>query len=703
MAELLVELLSEEIPARMQAPAAAELARLLADRLAKAGLAFAEPRTFSTPRRIAVAVDGLPLRQPDSREEKRGPRADAPEAAVQGFLRANGLTLDRCERRETARGVFWFAVVERPGRAAAEVLPECLAEAVAALAWPKSMRWGAGRARWVRPLERGLCVFDGAPLPFALPGGASAGGTTTGHRFMAPEPFAPSSAADYLDRLRAARVAADPAERRRMVADGAAALAAAEGLRVEDDPRLLDEVAGLVEWPVPLLGRIDSAFMEAPEEVLAAAMRAHQRYFPLRGPDGALAPRFVVVANVEAPDGGAAVVAGNERVLRARLADARFFWDQDRKRPLADRVADLASTVFHDRLGTLADKAARLERLSGEIAAAVPGADAGQARRAGLLAKADLTTGMVGEFPDLQGRMGGHYARHDGEDEDVALAVSEHYAPRGPDDACPRRPVGVALALADKLDTLVGLFAAGARPTGSGDPYALRRAALGVLRLVLENGVRLGLRAAVRAAWRGWEETAPGFPPGAPEGEGGRAELEELETELAAFFADRLKAHLRAQGVRHDLVSAAFAPGGEDDMVRLRARAAALEGFLAAEDGANLLTAYRRATNIVAIEARKDGGGRAGPPDPALFGAPEERALHARLEEVRRDAAPLLDAERFDDAMRALAGLRGPVDDFFDRVTVNAGDPALRENRLKLLGAVRETMNAAADFSRIEG
>ena len=700
MAELLVELLSEEIPARMQAPAAAELARLLADRLAKAGLAFAEPRTFSTPRRIAVAVDGLPLRQPDSREEKRGPRADAPEAAVQGFLRANGLTLDRCERRETARGVFWFADVQRPGRAAAEMLPECLAEAAAALAWPKSMRWGAGRARWVRPLEGGLCVFDGAPLPFPLPGGGTAGGTTTGHRFMAPEPFAPSSAADYRDRLRAARVEPDPAERRRAVAGGAAALAAAEGLRVEDDPRLVDEVAGLVEWPVPLIGRIDAAFMEAPEEVLAAAMRAHQRYFPLRGPDGALAPRFVVVANVEAPDGGAAIVAGNERVLRARLSDAKFFWDQDRKRPLAARVPDLASTVFHDRLGTLADKAARLERLCGELAAAVPGADPGRARRAGLLAKAGLTTGMVGEFPDLQGRMGGHYARHDGEDEDVALAVSEHYAPRGPDDSCPRRPVSVALALADKLDTLVGLFAAGARPTGSGDPYALRRAALGVLRLVLENGVRLGLRAAVRAAWRGWEETVPGFPGAAPDGGGGRAEL---EAELAAFFADRLKAHLRAQGVRHDLVSAAFAAGGEDDMVRLRARAAALDGFLAAEDGANLLTAYRRATNIVAIEARKDGAARPGPPDPALFDAPEERALHARLEEVRRGAAPLLEAGRFDDAMRALAGLRGPVDDFFDRVTVNAGDPALRENRLKLLGAVRETMNAAADFSRIDG
>ena len=697
MAELLLELVSEEIPARMQARGAAELARLVGARLAAAGLACDPPAAYATPRRLALVVERLPDRRPDAREEKRGPRVDAPEKAIQGFLRANGVTLDQCERREAGKATFWFAVLERAGGPTAEALPEILADAVAALAWPKSMRWGAGRARWVRPLERGLCVFDGAPLAFDLPAGAPVGALTTGHRFLDPGPIAVASFAGYRDALRAAHVVLDPAERRRIIAEGAAALAAAEGLSVKEDERLLDEVAGLVEWPVPLMGRIDAAFMDVPADVLTAAMRAHQKYFSVLAPDGALAPRFVVVTNTEAPDGGARIRAGNERVLRARLSDAKFFWDQDRKSPLASRIDALRAMVFHAGLGSLADKTARVEALAGAVAASVPGADAGRAGQAARLAKADLATAMVGEFPDLQGVMGGHYARHDGWDEAVALAVAEHYAPQGPGDVCPLAPLSVTLALADKLDTLVGLFAAGARPTGSGDPYALRRAALGVIRLLIENGIRLSLRAAIREAYRGYEETVPDF---AARRDGGP---DAVEAELLGFLADRLKVHLRARGVRHDLIAAVFAPGGEDDLVRLLARVAALEGFLRSADGANLLSAHKRARNIVALEARKDGTALAGPADPALLAAPEEAALHGALEGARGKAAPLVAAERFDEAMAALADLRGPVDAFFDRVTVNSGDAGLRANRLRLLGEIRETVATVADFSRIEG
>ncbi len=699
MAELLLELFSEEIPAHMQADGAARLARLVGEELARARLSFESSTSYVTPRRLVLIVDGLPRRRPDIREEKRGPRVDAPDRAVEGFLRANGLTREDCVQRASGKAVFWFAVVERAGGPTSEALPDRLAAAVAALSWPKSMRWGTGQARWVRPLERGLCLFDGAPLPFALPGGAPVGGVTTGHRFLAPAPIPISSAADYRARLRAARVVLDPAERRRIVVEGGDALAAAEGLAVARDPRLVDEVAGLVEWPVPLMGRIDAEFMAVPAEVLTAAMRTHQRYFPVHRPDGALAPRFVVIANADTEDGGAQIVAGNERVLRARLSDAKFFWDQDRRRSLADRVADLATMVFQEGLGSLADKAARLETLAGEIAASVAGADAESARRAGRLAKADLTTEMVGEFPELQGRIGRHYALHDGETESVARAIAAHYAPRGPSDPCPDDPLSTAVALADKIDSLVGFFTIGARPTGSGDPYALRRAALGIVRLVLENGIRIGLRAAVRSAYRGYEAVVAGF--GSPGS--GHADADAVENELVGFIAERLRIHLRAQGVRHDLVSAVFALSAEDDLVRLRARAAALERFLADEDGANLLTAYRRASNIVAIEERKDGRIHDGPAEPALFSTEEETALHDRLLTSRERTAPLIAAERFDEAMGVLAALRRPVDAFFDSVTVNSADPSARANRLRLLSAIRTTMADLADFSRIEG
>ena len=695
MAELLLELFSEEIPARMQNRAAADLRRLAVDALKAEGLGFETAESYVTPRRLALVVDGLPTRQPDRREEKRGPRVGAPDKAIQGFLRANNATLEMCTERDD----YLYLATETEGGAVPALLPGIVGGLIGAIAWPKSMRWGSGETRWVRTLERVLCVFDGSPVALDLPDGIASGGVTSGHRFHAPEPFSVSSFAEYRDGLRQARAILDPAERRRIVANGAAALADAEGLFVPDDPGLLDEIAGLVEWPVPLIGRIDAEFMAVPDEVLITAMRSHQKYLSLLEPDGSLAPRFVVVANLEADDGGAEIVAGNERVLRARLSDARFFWDQDRKTRLEERLAALESMVFHAKLGSLAQKAARLEVLAGDLAGFVPGADAGKARRAGRLAKADLTTEMVFEFPELQGTMGGHYARHDGEGGDIARAVAEHYLPVGPSGACPSEPVSVAVALADKLDTLVGFFAAGERPTGSGDPYALRRAALGIIRLVLENGIRLKLREAFRKAYWGYGETVPDFETALDGGH--RPKL--LERDLLDFFADRLKVHLRSEGVRHDLIAAVFALGDEDDLVRLRARVDALRGFLATEDGANLLIAQKRAANIVAIEEKKDGIAYSGPVDPAMLCEPEERALSETLDAVGARSEPLVAEEAFDEAMTALAGLRRPVDAFFDRVKVNADDGALRANRLRLLSGIRATMGGLADFSQIAG
>ena len=689
MAELLLELFSEEIPARMQARAAQDLRRLATDALKAAGLEFDTAESYVTPRRLALVVDGLPLSQPDRREEKRGPREGAPDKAIQGFLRANGATIEMCEEREG----YLYLVTEISGRAVSDLLPDIVNGLIGDLAWPKSMRWGSGETRWVRTLERVLCVFDGVPVALDLPDGIASGGVTSGHRFHAPEPFSVSSFAEYRDGLRQAHVILDPAERRRIVAIGADELADAEGLFVPDDPGLLDEVVGLVEWPVPLMGRIDDEFMAVPDEVPITAMRSHQKYLSLLNPDGSLAPRFVVVANLEADDGGKEIVAGNERVLRARLSDARFFWDQDRKTRLEDRLGALVPMVFHAKLGSLAQKAERLEVLAGAVAAFVPGADPDAARRAGRLAKADLTAEMVFEFPELQGTMGGHYARHDGEPEPVARAVAEHYLPAGPSGACPSAPVSVAVALADRIDTLVGFFAVGERPTGSGDPYALRRAALGVIRLVLENGIRLPLCAVFAEAGRGYAEAVPGFedPPG------------KQERELLDFFADRLKVHLRSEGVRHDLIAAVFALGNEDDLVRLRARVEALRGFLDSDDGANLLTAHKRAANIVAIEEKKDGIAYSGPIEPAMLREPEERALAESLDAVGAESAPLVEKEAFDEAMTTLAGLRGPVDAFFDRVKVNADDGGLRANRLRLLSGIRATMGSLADFSQIEG
>jgi len=685
MPELLLELLSEEIPARMQVRAGADMKRLVTEKLAAAGLKPGEARVFTTPRRLALVIDGLPARQADVAEEVKGPREGSPDAAIAGFLKNAGLAdLSAAELRDTPKGKVWFAVKRRAGRPAPEVLAEILPEAILALPWPKSMRWAAHAIRWVRPLHRVLCLFDGQVVPIKV-GHVTAGDVTVGHRFLGPDPFSVTGADDYLAKLSIACVRLSHEDRRDFILAEARRLAEAEGLRLVEDAGLAEEVAGLVEWPVVLLGGFDAEFLSVPREVLSTAMRTHQKYFSLETAGGALAHRFVIVANMLTQDGGATVIGGNERVLRARLADARFFWDQDRKERLEARVPALGQIVFHAKLGSIADKVARIEKLARVIAVQI-GADADLAGRAAYLAKADLVTGMVGEFPELQGVIGRYYARHDGEAPDVAEAIAEHYAPLGPSDRCPIAPVSVAVALADKIDTLVGFFGVGEKPTGSKDPFALRRAALGVIRLVLENGLRLQLRGVFGAAWSA--QAAKGSDP---------------TSDLIDFFADRVTVRLRDQGVRHDLVSAVFALGAEDDLVRLRARVDALSALLASEDGRNLLVAYRRAANILRIEEKKDGIAYDDAVDATLLTQAEEKALWTAIAAAKPGAEAALAKEDFTGACRALAQLRYPVDSFFDKVTVNADDKNLRVNRLRLLSSIRGVLDRVAEFSRIEG
>ena len=687
MAELLLELLSEEIPARMQDRAAADLKRLVCERLEKAGLTFGTAEAFATPRRLTLVVDGLPTAQPDVTEQRKGPRADAPEKAIEGFLKSIGLSRDQVEERETPKGTVLFAVIERHGAPTAEVLAGLLPGALAAMGWPKSMRWGDHADRWVRPLHGLLCLFDGAAVPYGF-GPLSTGNTTVGHRFMAPESFAVTDFDDYREKLGSAYVMLDAAERRAVIEQDAALKAKAEGLTVTPDAALIAENAGLVEWPVVLTGAIDPDYMDLPPEVLTTAMRSHQKYFTLTDADGKMASRFLMVANAIAGDGGKQIVAGNERVLRARLADAKFFWDTDRKQTLESRVADLDGVTFHAKLGSLGDKVKRIEALAVAIAEFVPGAEAGAVSAAARLAKADLTTDMVGEFPELQGVMGRYYALADGQPADVADAIAEHYAPQGPADACPSAPVSVCVALADKIDTLAGFWTIDEKPTGSKDPFALRRAALGVIRLTTENRLRIPFIGVFGVAIGANSSVAD---PG-------------LSLDLLDFFADRLKVYLRESGVRHDLVSAVFALGGEDDLVRLLARVEALGAFVASENGGHLLTAYRRAANIVRIEEKRDGAsyGEAAV-DPALLREADEKAVAERLSEVSGLVTAALEHEEFATAMEAMATLRGPVDGFFDNVTVNSDDADLRRNRLLLLGQIRATLDRVADFSKIEG
>ncbi|HTZ37662.1 MAG TPA: glycine--tRNA ligase subunit beta [Stellaceae bacterium] len=695
--ELLLELLTEEIPARMQLRAASNLAGLISQNLVAAQVpSSAALQTCVTPRRLVIVAEGIAPRQPDREEERRGPRVGAPEAAVAGFLRAAGLaSLDQCELRATERGEFYFAIIRQQGRATAEVLPELIQAALAALPWPKSMRYPASPLRWVRPLNSVVCLFDGEVMPLSL-GAVPVGRTTRGHRFLAPAEIAVANAADYRAKLAKAHVVLDWHERRDIIARDLDRLARAEGLTVKPDDGLLDEVAGLVECPVVLMGDIDADFVRPlpdglPPEVLATAMRTHQKYFTcLR--DGEPAPRFLFVANNRTADGGKTIAAGNERVLRARLADARFFWDQDRKIRLEDRVDALKGRVYHEKLGSVYDKVERMEMLALNLAQVVPGADPELCRRAARLAKADLSTGMVGEFPELQGVMGRYYALGDGEDPRVADAIAEHYKPLGPNDGVPAAPESIVVALADKIDALTRFFMAGERPTGSGDPFALRRAALGVIRIVLENKLRVALRARFNAAQL----------PGMADGQMADGQIAD---DLVGFVADRLKVHLREQGIRHDLIAAAFRQRDrvEDDLVRLIRRVAAIGDFLATDDGASLLTAYRRAANIVSIEERRDNRHYEPPDDPRLLSEPEENALTRSLGEISGLAEELIRQEKFSDAMAALTALRRPVDEFFDKVTVNVDDPRLRENRLRLLARIRATMNQIADFSQIEG
>ncbi len=687
MPELFLELFSEEIPARMQAAAAADLARLVGAALAP--LAPGGIASFHGARRIALRADVAAAVAAASSSE-RGPRLAAPEAAVAGFLRKH--TADRAQLRQ--EGDYWVLEKRAEAVSAAALIAGALPPLLRRFPWPKSMRWGGTSLfTWVRPLRRIVCLLDGTVVPFALAEGEddghglAAGDLTEGHRFHAPGAFAVASSSDWAARLARHRVLVDAAERRTRIAQGIAAEAAARGLVVVDDPGLLEEVAGLVEWPVPLLGRIDAAFMDLPAEVMQVSMRVNQRYFALHDAAGAPAPWFGFVANIEAEDGGAAIVAGNERVLRARFADARHFWDLDRRTPLAARVAALDAITFHAKLGSQGDRVRRLRLLARAIAPLV-GAVPAQAERAAELAKADLVTGMVGEFPELQGVMGSYYARHDNEPTAVADAIRAHYAPRGPNDAVPEAAVSVAVALADKLDQLAGFFAIGEKPSGSGDPYALRRAALGVVRLIRENRLRLALLPLIETAGQA--------------AYAGAGLTQAPAAEILGFIIERLRVQLRTEGARHDVLAAVFAAGADDDLVRLLDRTRAVAALLGTADGANLLVAYRRAANILRIEAQKDGA-IAGVVDPALLHMDEERTLWQDCEAVADIIRHETAAERFAAAMSAMARLRAPLDAFFDRVTVNAPEPELRRNRLRLLAAVRDMMNQIADFSQIEG
>ncbi|MGH7022765.1 MAG: glycine--tRNA ligase subunit beta [Caulobacteraceae bacterium] len=670
MPELLVELFSEEIPARMQSGAARDLERVAADRLAQADLPFERLETFAGPRRLTLVAHGLPARQADRSEERKGPRIGAPEAAVAGFLRSAGVRREDLIERD---GVL-FAIIARAGRPASEVIAEIIVDIVGAFPWPKSMTWGATRLRWVRPLHRILCVFDGRPVPFALDG-LESGDLSEGHRFMGDaRPFRAHGFDEYRSMLGSHFVVLDASERKQRILEAGRALCAERGLVMVEDEGLLEEVAGMVEWPTPLLGEMDPAFLSLPPEVIRTTMRVHQRYFAVAGHDGKLAPRFVAVANIEAGDGGALIAAGNARVLAARLADARFFWSEDLKQSLESRLEALKGVIFHAKLGTMYDRARRIEALARAIAPAV-GADADEAAAAARLAKADLTTAMVGEFPELQGVMGGYYARAEGASAEAADAIRDHYRPQGPTDWTPSAPISMAVALADKMDTIGAFFSIGETPTGSRDPFGLRRAALGVIRIVLENNVRLPLGELIAGS---------SFPAGG----------------VIAFFADRLKVSLRERGARHDLVDAVFALG-DDDLVRVVARIEALAAFLATSDGANLLVAYKRAGNILAAEARK---GPLPPNSPRRVDAPaEEAALFVALDACRPRVSDALESEDFPAALAALASLRGPVDAFFDAVLVNSPVAAERANRLSLLEEVRAIMGQAADFSLVSG
>ena len=737
MADFLLELLSEEIPARMQDKACADLQRLFEAEIAKAGLKAAALETHATPRRLALIARDLPLATEPVREEVKGPRASAPPQALEGFLRKTGLAREQLVDRD---GVL-FAVQEKPGRATAEVLAEAIPALIRSFPWPKSMRWGTASAstaslRWVRPLKGIIALLDETVVPFDVDGVAS-GATTVGHRFHHPGPITIGSAHDYADKLRACHVILDAAERRGIIEGGARAVAQARGLHVVPDAGLVAENAGLTEWPVPLLGDFDPAFLEVPREVIQLTMRTNQKYFACVDGEGRLAPAFICTANIQARDGGEGIVAGNRKVLAARLSDARFFWEQDLKIPLKEQAKKLGQIVFHEKLGTVENKVNRVAKLArwlvdegivgsaqtrhpGESRGDVGGADRGRladmAEQAAQLCKADLVTGMVGEFPELQGIMGGYYARAEGLPREVADAIRDHYKPVGQGDEVPTAPVTVAVSLADKLDTIASFFEVDELPTGSKDPFALRRAAIAIGRTMMMANLRGSLGEFIR---QGWLDQKPGT-------DLSREQIARrgVAVQITDFLVDRLKVQQREAGVRHDLIDAVFALGGEDDLVRLLARVKALQAFVGGEEGANLLAGYKRAANILKKEGwaassqAREGedepraadaeplAGAAGHSHPTFRGEglePAEAALLLALEQAEPAAAQAVAEERFEEAMAALASLRAPIDAFFDQVTVNDPDPAKRDRRLALLARIRDAVHRVADFSRIEG
>jgi glycyl-tRNA synthetase beta chain len=698
MPELLLELFSEEIPARMQAKAADDLRRMVTDKLVAEGLVYEGAKAFATPRRLALTVHGIPARQPDLKTERRGPKVGAPDAAVQGFLKATGLkSLDEAKIQRDPKGDFYIGLIEKPGRDAIEVLAEILPVIIRTFPWPKSMRWGArsgkpGSLSWVRPLHAitatfGLETEEPDVVKFEVDG-IETGQTTYGHRFMAPAAISVRRFEDYEAKLKAAKVILDPQARKDIIFADAKELTFAQGFELVEDQVLLDEVSGLVEWPVVMMGSFEEEYLAIPEEVIRATIRNNQKCFVVRdAKTGKLTNKFVLTANIEATDGGKVIVSGNERVIRPRLSDAKFFYETDLKTKLEDRLPKFDQIVFHEKLGTQAARIKQIERLAAEIAPLV-GADVAKTTRAAHLAKADLLTEVVGEFPEVQGLMGKYYALAQGEDASVAAACEEHYKPQGPGDRVPTDPVSVAVALADKLDTLVGFWAIDEKPTGSKDPYALRRAALGVIRLITENALRLSLIKVAASALAGLSVKP--------------ADASKLPTDLLAFFADRLKVQLREQGARHDLVDAVFALGGQDDLLMIVRRVEALGKFLDSDDGKNLLAGTKRASNILSIEEKKDKRAFDGAPDAALYSLAEEKALAKAIGEVKAEASAAVAKEDFAAAMSAMAKLRPPVDAFFDKVRVNDDDAKVRENRLKLLNEIRSATRAVADFSKIQ-
>ncbi|CTQ52737.1 Glycine--tRNA ligase beta subunit [Roseibium album] len=695
MPDLLLELFSEEIPARMQRKAAENLKSLVTNALVEAGLPYEGAKAHATPRRLALHVAGIPVGSASTREERKGPRVGAPDRAVEGFLRGAGLTSieDATIQSDPKKGDFYVAVIEKPGRSAIDIIAEFMPGILRNFPWPKSMRWGTSSTRWVRPLHSIVATFgpeteepDVVAFEFD---GIQSGKTTRGHRFLANNTFDVRRFDDYAVELEKHKVVLDADRRKNMILNDAKDRALALGLELVEDPGLLEEVAGLVEWPVVLTGSFDEDFLEIPDECIQLTIRVNQKCFVLKDPKtGRLANKLVLVSNIVADDGGKMIVAGNEKVIRARLSDARFFWDADLKSKLSDNLPKLDVVKFHEKLGSVGERVKRLVSLSGELAPIV-GADEANAKRAAELAKADLVSNMVFEFPELQGLMGRYYASAQGEDTSVATAIEEHYKPQGPSDSVPTDPVAISVALAEKLDLLSGFWAIDEKPTGSKDPYALRRAALGVIRIILENNLRIRLGDAIRLSSKMQSVEI--------------ANLDALSADLLSFFGDRLKVHLKDEGARHDLIDAVFALDGQDDLLMVVKRVEALGAFISSDDGANLLAGYKRAVNILKAEEKKGGSEITGKPLADHFKEQAEIDLAAAIDTARAEAVEAVDNENFEGAMEALSKLRAPVDKFFEDILVNAEDPTLRMNRLQLLAEIRDATHVVADFSKVAG